>query len=382
MTSFKRFSKGACVAAALSVASSVGMAANSTISSAAQNGATLVVKGSNFGVKSAPAPTFFQPFSAVANGATPTAAGFDSWVNRGGEAVTLADGVGGGSLRCDPEKANNAFPHIGKYLPANTTEMRLSFYFKLYGSSSVARQLKLARAGVRSGGDGAADYGIADAKYMSSLFIDGNRLGQNSTHIEWRNLAGQTTSYYPDEPGAGSSGISLSVQPTVDTSQWVYAEIYYKFNDVGVANGVDKITLNGFTWHNRTATQLRTSASQYIGYVQPIPSIDLPNTSEYDYAISRVYIDVGSQSQAQVFLSDSPTVAGVTKKFVLPATAWASDSITLSNVASVPTGYKYVYVTNVTGETNANGFVMGGSAGEATTQSPPQAPSLTVKAGT
>jgi hypothetical protein len=114
MISTPHFVKGLCAAVVLA-GSSASMAINPTVLSAEQTGSTLVVKGSNFGVKSAPAPTFFQPFSALANGATPTAAGFDSWINRGGEAVTLADGVGGGSLRCDPEKANNAFPHIGKY---------------------------------------------------------------------------------------------------------------------------------------------------------------------------------------------------------------------------------------------------------------------------
>ncbi len=372
MISTPQFVKGLCTAVVLA-GSSASMAISPTLSSAVQTGSTLVVKGSNFGVKTKPAPHFFQPFSGLNNGATPAAAGFDSWINRGGEAVTLADGVGGGSLRCDPEKANNAFPHIGKYLPANTNEMRLSFYFKLYGSSSGARQLKFARAGVRSGGDGAADYSSSDAKYYGSLWIgEDNRLYQNSSHIEWRTAAGQITSFYPDQSGAGSPGLSLSTQPTVDTSQWVFAEVYYKFNDVGVANGIYKITLNGYTWHNRTAVLAKTRADQYIGYIQPIPSMDLPNTSEYDYAMSRVYIDVGPQSAAQVFLSDSPTAAGVTKKFILPATAWAADGITVTNAASIPTGYKYVYVTNVTGETNSIGLTLGAA------QSPPKAPVLTV----
>ena len=376
MISTPQFVKGLCAAVVLSAGSSASMAINPTVSSAVQTGSTLVVKGSNFGIKSAPAPTFFQPFTGLSAGATPAAAGFDSWINRGGEAVTLADGVGGGSLRCDPGVANNAFPHIGKYLPANTSEMRLSFYFKLYGSSSTWRQLKFARAGVRSGGDGAADYSSTDAKFYPSLFIgETNVLGQNSVHAEWRTSGGAISTYYPDESGSGQTGLSLSSQPTVDTSQWVFAEVYYKFNDVGSSNGVFKITLNGYTWHNRTAAQIRTSAGQYMGYIQPIPSIDLDGSpTDYDYAMSRVYIDVGPQSQAQVFLSDSPTAAAVTKKFVLPANAWAADGITVTNAASIPSGYKYVYVTNVLGETNSNGFVIGGSA--TATQSPPQAPVL------
>jgi hypothetical protein len=350
------------------------MAANSTISSAVQTGSTLVVKGSNFGVKSTPKPTFFQPFTGLSAGATPAAAGFDSWINRGGEAVTLADGVGGGSLRADPGKANNAFPHIGKYLPANTSEMRISFYFKLYGSSTRSRQLKFVRAGVRSGGDGAADYASSDAKFYGSLFIDGsNVLGQNSYHAEWRTASGAITSFYPDESGAGQTGIALSKQPETDTSQWVYAEVYYKFNDVGQSNAVFRGALNGYTWYNRTAFQIRTNTNQYLGFVQPLPSIDLDgNADEYDYAISRVYIDVGPQAQAQVYLSDSPTAAGVTKKFALPATAWANDGITVTDAAQIPAGYKYVYVTNVTGETNPNGFLLGAAV------SPPKAPVLNV----
>jgi len=377
MTFSARFFKGICLATALSAASSASMAINSSISSATQTGSTLVVKGSNFGSKSTAAPTFFQPFTGLSAGATPTAAGFDSWINRGGEAVTLADGVGGGSLRCDPGVANNAFPHIGKYLPANTSEMRLSFYFKLYGSSASSNtQLKFARAGVHvNGADGAADYASTDAKFYPSLFINGsNVLGLNSAHAEWKTVGGAISSFYPDQSGAGQTGLPLSSQSTVDTSQWVFAEVYYKFNDVNVANGVFKITLNGYVWHNRSAAQPRTSADQYIGFVQPIPSIDLPNPTDFDYAMSRVYIDVGPQSQAQVFLSDSPTASAITKKFILPATVWANDGITVTNALSIPSGYKYVYVTNVLGETNNNGFVVGG----AIQSSPPQSPALNV----
>jgi hypothetical protein len=251
--------------------------------------------------------------------------------------------------------------------------MRISFYFKLYGSASQARQLKFVRAGVRSGGDGAADYASSDAKFYPSLFIYSNQLGANSFHAEWRTASGGISSFYPDESGAGQSGLAVSSQPTVDTSQWVYAEVYYKFNDVGVANGVFKTALNGYVWHNRTAAQIRTSAGQYLGYVQPIPSMDLDgNTNDYDYAMSRVYIDVGPQSQAQVYLSDSATAARVTKKFVLPATAWADGAITVTDAAQIPSGYKYVYVTNVTGETNVNGFPLGA------VQSPPTPPVLNV----
>lgn len=374
-----RLFKGVAAALVLMAASSATIAANSAISSAVQDGSRLVIKGSNFGVKSSPAPTFFQPFSGLSAGATPAAAGFDSWINRGGEAVTLADGVGGGSLRCDPGKANNAFPHIGKYLPANTSEFRLSFYFKLYGSSSTYRQIKFVRAGVRSGGDGAADYGSSDAKFYPSLFVGGNGiLSANAVHAEWRTAGGVISSFYPDETGSGQSGLTLSAQPSnTDTvGQWVYAEVYYKFNDVGVANGVFKTSLNGYVWHNRTSVQIRTNANQYIGFVQPIPSIDLDGSpTDFDYAMSRVYLDVGPQSQAQVFLSDSATAAKVTKKFMLPPTAWTNDSITVSDAAQIPSGYKYVYVTNVNGETNASGFALGA------VQSPPVAPVLNATPG-
>lgn len=372
-----RLFKGIAAAMTLMAVSSASMAASSAISSVVQDGSRLVVKGSNFGVKSTPAPTFFQPFTGLANGATPKQAGFDSWINRGGEAVTLADGVGGGSLRCDPEKASNAFPHIGKYLPSGTQEMRVSFYFKLYGSSTKMRQLKFVRAGVRSGGDGAADYSSSDAKIYGSLWIDkSNVLGANSWLAEWRTANNVVTTRYPDETGAGGTGLPLSSQPTTKTSDWVFAEVYYKFNDVGVANGVFRGALNGYTWHDRTALQIRTSASQSLTFVQPIPSMDLDgDTREYDYALSRVYIDVGPQSKAQVYLSDSATAAKVTKKFLLPPTAWTNDSITVTDAAQIPSGYKYVYVTNVNGETNANGFPLGSAV------SPPVAPVLNAVPG-
>ena len=127
------------------------------------------------------------------------------------------------------------------------------------------------------------------------------------------------------------------------------------------SNGVFYTALNGAVWQNRTTVSVRENSSQYIGFVQPIPSIDLANPTDYDYAMSRVYIDVGPQSVAQVYLSDSSTAAGVKKKFILPASAWAADSVTVTDAASIPSGYQYVYVTNVSGETNSTGFVLGGT---------------------
>jgi hypothetical protein len=324
------------------------------ITSAVLAGSTITISGGNFGTKTTPAPTFFQPFTGLANGATPTAAGFDSWVNRGGEAVTNADGVGGGSLRCNPVTANNAFPHIGRYLPANVSELRVSFYFKVYGPSS--NQMKFCRAGTR-GGDPVADYGSSDSKMYPSFWLYNGSLGGNSVQALWRTSGGTISSYYTEDAGSGSSGVPLSSQPDVSVQSWVFADVVYRYNDVGSANGLCRIDINGFSWQNRPAMQVRTSASQYLQFIQPIPSID---ESPYDYAMSRVYIDTGAQSVAMVFLSNSATYAGVTQRFILPASAWSATGITVSSASSVPTGYRYLYVVSPSGEFNASGYSVAG----------------------
>ncbi len=326
-----------------------------SVSSAVKSGSTVTVSGSGFGTKSTAAPFFFQPFTGFSGGETPTAAGFDSWINRGGEAVYMADGVGGGSLRCDPVAASNAFPHIGKYLPASVSELLVAFYFKLYGSPASSNQMKFCRAGT-PGGDPHLDYASTDAKIFPSIWVySGPQIGGNSVQAQWFQSGGAIQSYYTDESGGGSSGIPLGSQPSVDAGQWVFAEVRYRYNDVGSANGLLRIDLNGFRWHERPAIQPRTSAGQYMGFIQPIPSID---EALFDYAISRVYIDTGSQSVAQVFLSDSSTASGVTKKFLLPASAWSDSSITVGNAASIPSGYDYLYVVNPSGQINSAGRVL------------------------
>jgi hypothetical protein len=330
------------------------------ITSAVLAGSTITISGGNFGVKTTPAPTFFQPFTGLANGATPTAAGFDSWINRGGEAVTLADGVGGGSLRCDPGAANNAFPHIGRYLPANVLEMRLSFFFKLYGNHSGGiRQMKFVRAGMRMG-DPLADYAGGPKFYPSLWLNSGPVTAENSLQASWGG-SGQQYSFYTEDSGAGGTGVPVGQQPNLSLNQWVFADVYYKFNDIGQSNGAFFTALNGFVHQNRTIVTLRANTSEYIGFVQPIPSIDIEgNPTEYDYAMTRVYIDTGAQSIARVFLSNSATYAGVTQRFMLPASAWSATGITVSSASSVPAGYRYLYVVSPSGEFNASGYSVGG----------------------
>jgi hypothetical protein len=73
-----------------------------------------------------------------------------------------------------------------------------------------------------------------------------------------------------------------------------------------------------------------------------------------------MYIDVGSQSIADVFLSNSPTLAGVTQKFLLRPTSWASTGIAATDATNIPSGYRYAYVTNTSGETNSSGAPVSG----------------------
>jgi hypothetical protein len=326
--------------------------------SAVLSGSTVTISGANLGVKTTPAPTFFQPFVGLANGATPTAAGFDSWINRGGEAVTNADGVGGGSLRCDPGAANNAFPHIGRYLPAGVLELRTAFFFRLYGNVGGAQQVKFVRAGIRVG-DPVQDYGGNTAKMYPSIWVySGPTIGGNSVQAMWRDVNGDGGSYYTEDAGAGSPGIPLGQQVSINCGQWVFADVYYKFNDVGQSNGVFRILLNEAVWQNRTILNPRTTADESFGFVQPIPSIDLANPTDYDYAMSRMYIDTGPQVGACVFLSNSATLSGVTQKFLLSPSAWSASSITAGNAQNIPSGYNYLYVTSPSGETNSAGRVL------------------------
>jgi len=265
-------------------------------------------------------PYFFQPFVGLAEGATPTAAGFTSWVNRGGEKVTLLDGVGGGSLRCDPQVANNAFPHIGIYTPSGTQQLHIYFWFKLYGSTSQPfRQLKFCRAGTRTNIGPIEDYASTKAKFMPSIYIyPPKNVGENSVHAEWQNAALQHIGLTPDSTGYGGTPVAPGSQPDIDaTANWVCTETHYKLNTISpaVANGLCKMITNGYVQHNRTAVPVKTTADEDLSFVQFIPSLDLDgNPGEFDYAISRVYTDTYGGHICRI---NASTLAAATKKFML-----------------------------------------------------------------
>jgi hypothetical protein len=310
---------------------------------------TIKVTGSNYLTKATPKQFFFQPFMGLATGATPAEAGFDSWIDRGGESV-IADGVAGGKSVCvDLSKTNNAQPHIGKYLPAGNQYVRLAFWLKVIGvSTGGGRQIKIARCGMRTGGLPNDDYASVLAKFFPQIFIyAGSVIGTNSVHANCRSAVDDDILGYfdPTSTGFGQIGMSEAAQPEIDAKNWVHVEVYLALGDLNSSNGVMQVYTNNFRQINLTQLPMKTRADEELSYMQPIPNMEA--SPDLKFAMGRMSIDVGPDCLAKVELVNGATSAGMTAGPIeLEIESWANNEVVALRPAVIPAGYNWIKVTN------------------------------------
>ncbi len=347
--------------------------ATPTVSTAILTGSTLAIAGANFGIKTTPAPVFFQPYTATTTGQTPFDVGFDTWTDLGGESVDMSQGVGGGSMLFDLTAENNAMPHVGVILPSNTSQVYTNFFIKFIKTGSptvIDPHIKWTRTAPRPVGatdSGLEDYETGPSKYYASIYFhpaDGSSV--EYCNAFWNESTGADHFSYGADTNFGGSAHSYSTNFITD---WRNMESFHTMNTPTLQDGLESYYVDGQTVHYRPACYPLGASPDYFGFVQPIAGVDIPDTEDvppvsefrdWKYVVSRMYVD---NTQARVFLAAESTAAAVTKKFLLPPSAWAAGAITATDASSIPSGYNYAYVTNSAGETNTNGrAITGGSS--------------------
>lgn len=336
-------------------------AAPPVISSASLRSGIIQVSGSNFGAKSAAAPFKFQPFTATSQGQAYAQVGFDFvGGNNSGAAhnyCDMTDGVGGGSwLHLTPGGGEESFSHFGHLLPGNTEAIYASYWVRLHRLTSATGgrtgQFKAMRSGLRTGSDPVANMYYVDPKYEFSCYIDVTNLsaltGPNSGS---HNAAGDIQQYYPEN----------AYDVPLISNTWVFCEIYYRLNSLGQADGIQQVRFNGTQNVDLRDRQPRTSASEYLGYIQYNPGLANDfDQSAWEVRFSRIYLDT---TRARVFLGDAATLVGCQGRFLLSPTSWNDTSVAAGSATNIPAGYNWVYVSNRDGEINVNGYALSPTAG-------------------
>lgn len=337
---------------------SVASAAVPAITAATLRDGKLMIAGSNFGDKQTPGPYRFWTFASDADGTSSTAAGFDFY-NSGESIATVVsgDGVGGKALKFTAKGVGLAsdagkFPMIGETLPQGTMGVLCSVWFKLHRQgptvSGGTLQWKGPRTGVYSSNPSSPEQNYAASPHLSaSVFTAPDFVWASGVNSSGFN------SYIDYEfPGAGSAAFN-SPDPGLALDKWFHWEVWYKFNDLGAANGEMIHTLNGKEIARLSNLRNRTASEQSLQHIIVLTGLAFLQNRDWDIYMSRVYLDT---TKSHVFVCDSESLTGCSGRFVLPPTAWNMGSIEISDVTGVPAGYKWLYVSNSAGETNATGF--------------------------
>ena len=339
--------------------SAVVLAAAPVVSSATLSNGKLTISGSNFGSKPTAAPYRFWPFTADADGASSKAVGFDFYNSvEAGSVIVSTDGVGGKSLKFTALGAGQAsnvgkFPMIGENLPGGTTGVLCSVWFKLHRQGTAVSGGTMQWKGPRTGVYGAnsadpTDNYAASPHLSASIFT-----APDFTWTAGTNSSGFNSYIDYEYPNSGSSQFNNPDPPNFGLDQWYHWETWYRFNDVGQANGEMVHTLNGTVIAKVSNLQNRTTSSQYLQHIIVLTGLAFLQNRDWDIYMSRVYLDT---TKAQVFLCNAAALASCTGRFVVPPSAWTNTSISGTDATNIPAGYKWIYVSNPEGEINATGF--------------------------
>lgn len=323
-----------------------------SISSAAIVAGVMTITGTGFGTKATAAPFKFQPFVDTEEGDDYADAGFD--IMYGGSElnhVDMSDGIGGGSwLYTSPGGGEETFTYFGHTLE-DVDEIFVSHWVRIRRMTVPTQggddgQYKGVRAGIRTGSDPSANMYILNPKYSFSTYSDVEDTDSLSGPDAYTYNAptGLINTYFPE----GNYNVPLI------SNTWQYCEVHYKFNDLGQANGIQRIRFNGTQHVDLTNMQPRTDAGEFIGYVQYCPSLAGSLAyAEFEARFSRIYLDT---TPARAFLGNASTLAACTGRFMISPSAWSSTEITAGSASLIPYGYDWLYVVNADGEYNSSGF--------------------------
>ncbi len=353
--------------------SSIAAAVEPTIASAQLTGSSLVITGANFGTKGSAAPFFYQDYTTQ-NGvqdadlllgyANQRQYSSNSYGSSTTVDTSMGRTTGRGALKLDISAgAADYFPHIslntsntgrGTLTSQSTDQLYTSYWVKFSLVSGTPAsgmiQIKSSRSGT---GAPTTNYYSNYPLYASSIYPNGNMSGNAYTYQETRDSSNVTSSgeHFYSGGGAWTPGA------------WNFVEIWQKYNTPGIADGFFKYKINGVSMDKEidpaslNAILVRKSGegSKHFDYSMLVPGVDISgytSTSKYRLLFSEHYVDTTPQ---HVMIGNASTLAANKGGLLCPPSNWSNGSLTVT-AANIPAGYKWVYVTNSAGETNATGF--------------------------
>lgn len=328
----------------------------------------LTITGHDFGAKATAPPVYFQPFVGIPNGTLCTdplvGMDFEDYSDFDGgvpSVVTDTDGIGGGSLitHCLGYSPSHTdwLMHLAKFFPPQQ-ELVCSYWCRIQpvlGATAASVQMKWIRAGKNNGAGGSpAVYG-SSPRINGSLWLPPSGVwspyNDGSAWLEYHN---QYDTFFGNY-GLAENGYDGPYVGPMNTGwgSWFHNEAYYKFNDLGQANSVAEMIVNGTRKIKVSDFTIRVDADQLMDYVNWLPLLDNIGGADLDLYLSRFYLD---NTAARVFLTDAATIAASTGRFLLPPITWTGgNTITAGSCTDVPVGYDWVYVVRAD-NTVSNGW--------------------------
>lgn len=212
-----------------------------------------------------------------------------------------------------------------------------------------------------------ADDGLANVKFFR-LYPTGSR-NYSNVGYSLHSFAGGDVSRFVENTDNMYLGVDARNWFTSDTWHMVQVE-FAENGGVGQHNGTMRLWVDGVLRDNTTT--LNTNGTKdgpaankrpyVIGWYDSWSPSDTTASTMFAY-YSDIYVD---STWARVELGNASTYNSCTHREIQPPTAWSASSVTVRvNQGSFAKGETaYLYVTNPSGEVNANGFpvtVTGGS---------------------
>lgn len=321
-------------------------------------GGIITLNGTGFGTNPTVAPFRLRTWQGLTNG-VPAMNQFDDYTFVGGApgaanfVVDNSEGVGGGCLKmtllCATLGDSEIFAHHQFTVP-NSDFVYMSHFFRYVrttsNSSGGYSQMKCYRSGLQVGGpqeNYSAGLPSYDNQWVTifpgnndTFGVEGRIRNAAATGPTWTANVGDTKAVFSDQ-------------------LWHQSEIAWKLNTIGQSDGYIYLWLDGELVSQYVGIQNRTSAAQTFGFIQHNPG--WANGLRFNNWISRESRHYVNTTPARVYLGDSATAAGVTRKYLMAWETWNNTQIRADSTGR-PAWANWGYVVNSAGNlVNTTGII-------------------------
>lgn len=336
------------------------------ISGTVQNGSSISISGSGFGVGKS-APLLWDTFENGANGSNVASTPMiGTWTADNGLLVTTAQRHSGTKSATALYSDGDGFTHITYSGLSNNNGIKYyqAFWFR-YNSPIIqpgqngAGQTKLMQLwgtckGICSGAT------ITD--YNPGIMVGGGSSDWWSSYIALERTGDYRGTYLQEDwyEGPTLSNNSGWIYPARNT--WYFFEAILKQSTPGVSDGTVILKVNGSDVYRHDPVRTRDISGQHWDFTTFFDGMTNWSGSTQSW-VDDVYFN---DTWARVMIGNAPTYSSSTAFDIQPATSWSDNSITMSVNSGVFTSGQtaYLYVFDANNVSNTQGFpiTIGGSS--------------------